>query len=93
MMATLRSILALPAEAVADTVRLEHLLGQVLDQLVEHARGQGWRLDGAPTAVILQPIHAAALGLGVNPPEDPGDYLVAVVSVAATDELDALLAR
>jgi hypothetical protein len=91
-MATLRSILALPAAVVADTDRLQGLLGQVLDQLVEHAHGLGWRLDGTPAAVILQPIHAAALGLHAAPPEGPGDHLVVVVSVAAEDELDALLA-
>jgi hypothetical protein len=92
-MATLRSVLALPAEVVADTDRLQGLLGQVLDQLVEHAHGLGWHLDGAPAVVILQPIHAAALGLHADPPEGPGDFVVAVVSVAAADELDALLAR
>jgi hypothetical protein len=89
-MGTLRSVLALPAAVVADTDRLQGLLGQVLDQLVEHPHGLGWRLDGAPAAVILQPIHAAALGLHVDPPQGVGDHLVVVVSVTAEDELDAL---
>jgi hypothetical protein len=40
--------------------------------------------------VILQPIHAAALGLHVDPPQGVGDHLVVVVSVTAEDELDAL---
>jgi hypothetical protein len=92
MMATLRSVLALPIEVVADSARLQHLLGQVQEQLVEHARESGWRLEGAPAAVILQPVHAAALGLRATVPEDPTAYLVAVVSVAAADELDTLLA-
>jgi hypothetical protein len=91
-MATLRSVLAVPVEVVGDTARLQGLLGQVLDQLVERARESGWRLDGAPAAVILQPVHAAALGLPVTAPEDPAPYLVAVVSAGAVDELDALVA-
>jgi hypothetical protein len=44
-------------------------------------------------AVILQPHHAVAFGLRVDPPEEPGDFLVVVLSVAAADELDAMLAR
>jgi hypothetical protein len=93
MMATLRSVLALPVEVVADTARLHGLLVQVLDQFVEQARESGWRLEGAPAAVILQPVHAAALGLPVTVPEGLGDFVVAVVSATVEDELDALLAR
>jgi hypothetical protein len=63
-------------------------------QLAERARATGWQLHGEPAAVILRPIHAAALGLHPDPPPDHGGaYLVVVLSAAATDQLDALLAR
>lgn len=52
--------------------------------------GQGWAPAREPAAVILQPIHAAALGFGIDPSEGPTPYLVAVVSLPAVDELGAL---
>jgi hypothetical protein len=47
-MGTLRSVLALPAAVVADTDRLQGLLGQVLDQLVEHPTGSAGAWTGRP---------------------------------------------
>jgi hypothetical protein len=46
-----------------------------------------WRTS---PAVVPQPHHAAAFGLPVEPADD---QMLVVVSVAAVDELDALLAR
>lgn len=78
---------------MADGPRLWELLTEALDQVAAGARAEGWRLQGEPTAFIVQPQLAAAFGLEITLPEDSGDYLAVVVTVDAVDELDALLAR
>jgi hypothetical protein len=57
------------------------------------ARAEGWRLQGEPVLFIIQPEHAAAFGLEIPVPEEPGDYLAIVITVGAVDELGALLTR
>jgi hypothetical protein len=92
-MGTMRSVFAVPARLVTDDARLHELLAQALDRLAALARASGWRLQGAPTAFIFQPDHAAALGLDIPLPEDPDDYMALILSVDAVNELDAQLAR
>ena len=90
----MRSVFAVPARLVTDDARLHELLTQALDQLAALARASDWRLQGAPTAFIFQPDHAAAaLGLDIPLPEDPDDYMALILSVDAVNELDAQLAR
>ena len=62
---------AVPARLVTDDARLLELLTQALDQLAAHARASAWLLQGAPSAFIFQPDHAAALGLYIPLPRTP----------------------
>jgi hypothetical protein len=45
-----------------------------------------------PRCSSCRPQHAAHLGLEVTLPEAAGEHLAVVVTVAATDKLDAMLA-